>query len=239
MLAQASRTGAHVRVWRWQRADEFRDWQRRGPIESLRAILDYTITVPAGPHSAEVAARIEITRPDRVIASGFGYGAMIAAEAAGIPCDLLMPNIYALPVPGRPPFGTGLRPGRGPVGRLRDRWGRLALERLYDRYAGPAITRVRAEHGLPPLEHVLDQVRGVRRQLVLSAAAFDFPAELPRTCAWWVPCSTTPPGRRMPGSRRAATSRSCSWGSRRRSRARPTASSASSSRSPGCPSAPS
>ena len=45
---------------------------------------------------------------------------MVAAEAAGIPFDVLMPNVYLFPVDGATPFGLGLRPARGAPGRARD-----------------------------------------------------------------------------------------------------------------------
>ena len=43
-------------------------------------------------------------------------GAMIAAEEYGVRYDVLLPNLYALPAPGMPPFGAGMRPARGPLG---------------------------------------------------------------------------------------------------------------------------
>ena len=60
-------------------------------------------------------------RPDLVVCSFFAFGAMVAAEAAGIPFDVLMPNIYLLPARGMPPLGLGLKPAAGPLGRGRDR----------------------------------------------------------------------------------------------------------------------
>ena len=47
--------------------------------------------------------------------SFFAYGAMVAAEAAGIPFDVLMPNAYLLPARGMPPFGLGREAGRRPA----------------------------------------------------------------------------------------------------------------------------
>ncbi len=48
----------------------------------------------------------------------FVPGAMVAAESAGIPFDMLMPNIYLLPAKGLPPMGLGLQPARGVLGRI-------------------------------------------------------------------------------------------------------------------------
>ena len=56
--------------------------------------------------------------------------------------------------------------------------GRRAHARGWDE-ALPALNDARAEHGLPPLEHVLDQGRSAARVLVLTSRAFDFLGPLP------------------------------------------------------------
>lgn len=43
---------------------------------------------------------------------------MAAAEAEGIPFDVLMPNNYPLPVRGIPPMGMGLRPSHSLIGSV-------------------------------------------------------------------------------------------------------------------------
>lgn len=90
-----------------------------------------------------------------------------------------MPNVYVLPAVGMPPFGAGLRPARGRLGRARDRTvGRLSA-RLIDRYALRDLNDIRAGHGLADIPTLWAQMQRARRQLVLTSAAFDFPATLP------------------------------------------------------------
>ncbi|WP_051427696.1 nucleotide disphospho-sugar-binding domain-containing protein [Arthrobacter sp. H20] len=50
---------------------------------------------------------------------------------------------------------------------------------LFDRYALKPIDSIRSKYGLEPVAHVWDQLHHARRQLVLTARAFDFPADLP------------------------------------------------------------
>ena len=64
-------------------------------------------------YAADATAAIEDVRPDLVVCSFFAIGAMVAAEGAGIPFDVLFPNTYLLPARGIPPLGLGLAPARG------------------------------------------------------------------------------------------------------------------------------
>src|SRR5262249_54533896 len=75
--------------------------------------------------------------------------------------------------------GLGLQPARGPAGRLRDRVLSTLAERLWDARGLVGLNALRGRHDLPPLSHFFDQVGRAWRQLVLTSAAFDFPATLP------------------------------------------------------------
>ena len=179
MADQVRRAGAAYERPTSPSDGEFRDWELKTPTSQARAMADHMIIGPAPGQAADTVAAIDAARPDLVVASFFGIGAMIAAESRGIPFDVLIPNIYTLPAPGMPPLGAGMSPARGRLGRLRDRVANAGISRLIDRYALEQANTVRAEHGLDPIAHVWDQMRRARRQLVLTSPAFDFPAELP------------------------------------------------------------
>ena len=70
----------------------------------------------ADRYKVDVDAAIDAARPDLVVCSQFAFGAMVAAEAAGIPFDVLMPNIYLLPRQGDDADGRRPAPGEGPLG---------------------------------------------------------------------------------------------------------------------------
>ncbi|WP_265522772.1 nucleotide disphospho-sugar-binding domain-containing protein [Oerskovia flava] len=179
MTDQVRATGATDEPWEWQPAGELRDWALRSPTGLARAMADHLYAAPAPHQARQTSAALDRVRPDLVVASFGAAGAMIAAEARGLPFDVLLPNVYPMPAPGMPPFGLGLAPARGPLGRARDRVVSTASVRLFDRYALAPVNTVRAEYRLGPLATTWGQLGRARRQLVLTSAAFDFPARLP------------------------------------------------------------
>jgi MGT family glycosyltransferase len=102
----------------------------------------------------------------------------------------------------------GLRPARGPAGRLRDRVVNALAGRLWDAKGLSGLNALRRRYDLPPLSHFFDQVGRARRQLVLTSTAFDFPAILPgnaryvgpildepawaTSAAWTMPAGSSP-----------------------------------------------
>ncbi len=158
--------------------DYTRDWELRNPLAVLRNLMDTLMVKPAPLFAAETLTVIDDVQPDAMASSFTLLGAMLAAEARDVPCAALVPNVVSLPAEGMPPFGTGLLPAKGPLGRVRDR----ALNRLVDRLWNqglPELNRARESLGLAPLNRLLAQYDQVERVLALTAAAFDFPAALP------------------------------------------------------------
>lgn len=191
MADQVRRTGATFLPWT-SSTGEFRDWELRTPMSLARGMVDHMFVGPAAGQAGDTTAAIDAIRPDLVVTSFVGLGAMIAAEARGLPFDILIPNIYPLPAPGMPPLGTGMSPARGPLGRVRDRIVKAASTRLFDRYALARVNALRAEHGLDPVATTWSQMHHASRQLVLTSAAFDFPAELPENARYVGPILDDP-----------------------------------------------
>jgi len=192
MADEARATGAVFLPWSASPAGEFRDWELRTPTSLARGMSDRMITGPAPGQAADTTSAIDALQPDLVLTSFMGVGAMIAAEARGVPFDVLIPNIYPLPSPGAPPLGTGLPPGRGPLGRMRDRAVNAGTVRLIDTYALAPINELRSERGLDPIVHTWDQMHRARRMLVLTSAAFDFPAAVPENVRYVGPILDDP-----------------------------------------------
>ncbi|MBT2499294.1 glycosyltransferase [Agromyces sp. ISL-38] len=191
MADQVRRTGAVFLPWT-SSAGEFRDWELRTPTSLARGMVDHMLVGPAPGQADDATAAIDATLPDLVVTSFVGLGAMIAAEARGLPFDILIPNIYTLPAPGMPPLGAGMSPARGPLGRLRDRVVTAASTRLIDRYALARVNALRAEHRLDPVATTWSQMQRASRQLVLTSAAFDFPATLPQNARYVGPILDDP-----------------------------------------------
>ncbi len=182
LQAEAERRGLGFTPWRQAphagnrpaRHDPLRDWQDRTPLGLAARLRHGLMYEPAARYADETLAALRRHGADAVLVTDPLYGAMVAAEASGLPWAVLVPNIVTTPAPGRPPFGLGLMPARGPAGRLRD----LLLGRAVActlRPGLPALNAARARHGLPPLG--APQAQGLRagQTLALTSRAFEFP----------------------------------------------------------------
>ncbi len=168
-------------------------------------------------------------RPDLVVSSFFAVGAMVGAEAAGLPYDVLFPNPYMLPAPGMPP----VRAWASSPPRARSVGCATAPSTASPAGCGPraspASTSCGPAHGLAPLDTLLrPDPRCPSRSSCSPRPTSTSRPSCPPTSATSARCSTTRRGRRRRGRRRRATTRSCSWRCRPRSRTTPAASSASS-----------
>lgn len=171
------REAPHLRSRRAE-DDYIRDQEARTPPQLIARLCERLICTPSGLHAAETTAAVERLQPDAVVSSSMLLGPQIAGEAAGLPVTALMPNIYFLPVPGRPPFGTGWQPARGPLGRARDRAVTAVGGRAWRAGLEP-LNATRTRYGLTPLAHVWEQLDHAHRVLVLSSRSFDDPSPLP------------------------------------------------------------
>jgi UDP:flavonoid glycosyltransferase YjiC (YdhE family) len=104
----------------------------------------------------ELAAVLEAERPAVVVADLVSPAPALAAELAGVPVVTLIPTVYPVQAPGRPPFLSGLVPPRTPLGRLAWRGLEPALRPLrasarWTRGTPALVDRARGELGLAPL----------------------------------------------------------------------------------------
>lgn len=153
--------------------DVVKDWEVRTPFEGLRRMRDRLIGGPAELVASETAEQIGDYSPDALMADYFMFGAMIAAQGAGLPVAAVMPNIWALPVRGVPPIAAGFPLAQGVPGRVRDAMLIALVNRVFAKGL-PALNQVRDRHGLRPLRSFYDQVLGVDRIFVLSSSTFDY-----------------------------------------------------------------
>lgn len=135
--------------------DPLKDWEAEDPMDVLRRLRDGLMSGPASAFAAETAAAIETFQPDAVLSDVQLFGSLIAAEAAGLPVAVLVPNLWTIPTPGS---------GDRVVLSLINRVVKAGL---------PDLNAARAEYGLTPLTSFFDQILGVDRILVLSSESFD------------------------------------------------------------------
>ena len=177
-------------------AIEMDDHRARSQIAAGRR--SYAVWAERARHEvADFRGAVAAVEPDVALVDCTTFGAKAVAEADGLTWAESRPFLLEDPAPGVPPFGLGLRPMPGPLGRARDavlgavtagfdRMARLPTVNAGRRAAGlqplrsAAESRHRAPLTLyftaPPFEYVRELPPGV---LMVGAATWDPPAELP------------------------------------------------------------
>ena len=167
------------------------DWQSRG----ARARFAGAVSVFARRAEFEVAdlrRTIDRHRPDALLVDVNAWGAVAATQEWGGPWASFCP--FPLPVGGSagvPPFGPGLAPMTGLVGRGRDAVARPLVVGMVERVALPPANAVRARLGLAPLGSVDDLYLAAPVVLSMTAEPFEYhrsqwpdQVELVGPCEW-------------------------------------------------------
>jgi MGT family glycosyltransferase len=121
----------------------------------------------------DLTKAIDDVRPDVLILDPNCWGAYAVAEASGLPWASFWAFLPYLSSRGVPPWGPGLRPWPGLIGRLRDALLRRKFSAL-DAWV-PPLNDIRAQLGLPMLTSVDDYGRRAPIALVATAEPFDYP----------------------------------------------------------------
>jgi MGT family glycosyltransferase len=169
------------------------DWRAGNPRAALaRAVR---IFAQRAQHDApDLARAIDQERPDALLVDVNAWGAVAAAEAWGGPWATFCP--WPLPVRSRdaPPFGPGLPPARGPLGRLRDRLARPVVFGTLERTMAPPTNRIRAQLGLAPVRGADELFGRAPLLLYLTAEPFEYPRrDWPGNVVLVGPCPWDPP----------------------------------------------
>jgi MGT family glycosyltransferase len=124
---------------------------------------------------ADMRGAIGQHEPDALLVDCMTWGATAVAEAWGGPWAQWFP--YPLPLGSRdvPPFGPGLRPARGPFGRLRDAVLRPALSAAFDRTVLPPANHTRRSVGVPPFRSASEMFTTPPLLLYMTAEPFEYP----------------------------------------------------------------
>jgi MGT family glycosyltransferase len=169
------------------------DWRAGNPRAALaRAVRIFT---ERADHDApDLARAIDQERPDALLVDVNAWGALAAAEAWAGPWAMFCP--YPLAVRSRdvPPFGPGLPPARGPLGRLRDQLLRPIVFGTLERTMAPPINRIRDRLGLAPVGGADDIFGRAPLLLYLTAEPFEYPrSDWPDNVVLVGPCAWDPP----------------------------------------------
>jgi MGT family glycosyltransferase len=137
---------------------------------------------------------IDDVRPDLLVVDFGTWGALAAAEAWGGPWASWCP--YPLPLPSRdaPPFGPGLPPASGPLGRLRDAALRPVMFGALERIVRPRMNEIRAAVGVPPAGGAAELFGAIPLLLFMTAEPFEYPrSDWPPNVRLVGPCDWDPP----------------------------------------------
>ncbi|OBH93046.1 glycosyltransferase [Mycobacterium sp. E2733] len=124
---------------------------------------------------ADLRTAITLVRPDALLVDINCWGAQSAAEAGDIPWACFCPYTPPLRSPGVPPFGPGLRPLPGVLGRLRDTALSVAVVGTLERVMLPPINGIRADLHLRPVVSMDEFLRRAPLVLVASGKPFQYP----------------------------------------------------------------
>jgi MGT family glycosyltransferase len=155
-------------------AIELDDYKARSQAARGKRALA-TFLARAEPECHDLRAALDAERPDLLLIDVNCWGAATVAEASGLPWATCSPYLLPLPSPQAPPYGLGLAPARGPLGRVRDVLAHRVAERVLDRAVMPQLDALRARHGLPALACFGRLLERPSRLLVLTAEGFEYP----------------------------------------------------------------
>ncbi|CAI7977819.1 Glycosyltransferase [Frankia sp. Hr75.2] len=144
-----------------------------GPAQLRRALAGLMSRGPL--ERADLERAVAQVDPDVILVDTNAYGAAIAARASGRPWGIVLPSLVALPGKGIPPYGLGLVPGRGPLGRLRDRVVWPLVIRQFGAAMLPPLNAMRADAALPPPTSPIDYFLEADRLLVLTGDPLEYP----------------------------------------------------------------
>ena len=113
--------------------------------------------------------------PDALIIDVNCWGALSAADATDIPWACFSPYIPFLKSPGVPPFGPGLKPLPGRLGRMRDAAVRPLAMGVLENAMLPPLNKIRTAVGAPAVASADEFLRRAPLMLVATGKPFEYP----------------------------------------------------------------
>jgi UDP:flavonoid glycosyltransferase YjiC (YdhE family) len=154
---------------------------RMGQLARLRFAIKHVFGDGAVDHYHELRGVLATEPADVMLADSGFLGASWVHEAGGPPWATYNPLPVTLSSRDTAPFGLGIRPSRGPAGRLRNRVLQGLFARVVFRDTIVYADRLRTQLGLRPIgKFVFDQVQSPFLYLQGTVPAFEYPrSDLP------------------------------------------------------------
>jgi UDP:flavonoid glycosyltransferase YjiC (YdhE family) len=140
------------------------DWFRRATADPARA------------YAADIKDEIARSPTDAVLAIDLLFGAVLGAQAAGVPIALLSPHVSLRPLAGVPPAGSGLAAPKTPQDRVEIETASRQMTELFNSFL-PSFNDACAQMGVPKLANVMELFDRPARVLLAMSRAFDFEAD--------------------------------------------------------------
>jgi MGT family glycosyltransferase len=150
------------------------DWTASNPHAALKRAVD-VFCRRAAHEIADFTDAITRTRPDALIVDVNCWGAQSVADAGDIPWVCFSPYTPPLQSRGVPPFGLGLAPLPGVLGRVRDAALRPIVIGLMEKAVLPLGNTIRASAGAPPVASADEFMRRAPLMLVATGKPFEYP----------------------------------------------------------------
>lgn len=122
----------------------------------------------------DLAAAIDGVKPDALLVDVNCWGARSAAEAGELPWACFSPYTPPMRSRGVPPFGLGLKPMQGTLGRARDSVIEAVVTRSIEKVMLPSINSIRADVGRPPVTTTDEYLRRAPLMFVASGKPFQY-----------------------------------------------------------------
>lgn len=170
--------------------DDFRAHSQAGRGQrALRIFLER-----AEHEVSDLRAAIDAHQPDLLLIDCMTWGAAAVAEASGIPWALFVPYPMPLRSSQAPPYGLGLAPARGPLGRLRDAALGPLQAAVLNRVVLGDLNLLRCAVGVQPLRDGTEVFVRAPLVLYLTAEPFEYPrTDWPTHVRMVGPCAWDPP----------------------------------------------
>ncbi|MBJ8339939.1 hypothetical protein JGU71_13665 [Antrihabitans sp. YC3-6] len=132
------------------------------------------------------AERTEGRSVDAMLTEGLSYGVGMVSELEGVPWATFADGPLPYADADTPPFGPGMMPMAGPIGRLRNRLVRTIAAKVIFKNAERTYDAIRADLGLPrDPNSALDSVASPMLHMQGCTPAFEYPhADLPSHINW-------------------------------------------------------
>ncbi len=156
------------------------------PIQVIKRAFADVFVGHAPERVADLRQIIAGTPVDAMVCDALMVGVGLTSELEGVPWATFGDGPLPFEEPDTPPFGPGLRPMRGPIGRARNAVIRAAARRFIFRDAQRVYQTTRAALGLPPATRpVLEAMASPYLHLQGCTPGFEYPRHaLPQQVHW-------------------------------------------------------